>query len=77
MADVPRIKIVVEHHDDGYVAYPIGVDGIIVGEGDTEDQAIADVKSAISEFVAEFGIDALGLDSPVRDATITDFELAS
>jgi hypothetical protein len=27
-----QIKIIVEKHADGYVAYPLGVDGIIVGE---------------------------------------------
>jgi predicted RNase H-like HicB family nuclease len=41
------LKIVVEKHEDGYVAYPIGIDGVVVGEGDTFDDALADVRSAI------------------------------
>ena len=30
-----QLKIVIEKHSDGYVAYPIGVTGAIVGKGDT------------------------------------------
>jgi predicted RNase H-like HicB family nuclease len=77
MSDAPRVKIVVEQHADGFVAYPIGVEGIIVGEGDTYDEALSDAKSAITEFIEEFGIDALGLDSPVLEAGIVDFQIAS
>jgi hypothetical protein len=40
-----HIKIVVEHHEDGYVAYPVGLRGVVVGEGDTVDAALADVRS--------------------------------
>jgi hypothetical protein len=28
------IKIIIEKHPDGYVASPIGIKGIVVGEGD-------------------------------------------
>jgi hypothetical protein len=27
-------KIIVERHPDGYVAYPLGLKGVVVGEGD-------------------------------------------
>jgi len=30
-----QIKIVVERRPDGYVAYPLGIKGVVVGEGDT------------------------------------------
>jgi predicted RNase H-like HicB family nuclease len=49
------IKIVVEKHPDGYVAYPAGMKGVVVGQGDTSDEALADVKSAIGFHVATFG----------------------
>jgi predicted RNase H-like HicB family nuclease len=49
------IKIIIEKHPDGYVAYPIGIKGIIVGEGDTYEEAIADVKSAIQFHIDTFG----------------------
>ena len=49
------IKIVVEEHQDGYVAYPIGLKGVVVGEGDTYDHALADVRSAIKFHMETFG----------------------
>jgi len=30
-----QFKIVVEKHPDGYVAYPLGLKGVVVGQGDT------------------------------------------
>jgi hypothetical protein len=29
------LKIIVEQHPDGYVVHPLGLKGIVVGEGDT------------------------------------------
>ncbi len=54
-----RIKIIVEKHPDGCVAYPLGVKGVVVGEGDTYEEAVADVKSAIKFHVESFGTDVL------------------
>ncbi len=48
-------KIVVEKHPDGYVAYPLGMKGIVVGEGDTYEEAWADVRSAIRFHLETFG----------------------
>ena len=48
------IKIIVEEHSDGYVAYPLGLKGTVVGEGDTYEAALADVKSAIQFHIATF-----------------------
>ena len=42
-----QIKIIVEKHEDGYLAYPLGLKGVVVGEGDSYEEAMADVKSAI------------------------------
>jgi predicted RNase H-like HicB family nuclease len=42
-----QYKIVVEKHPDGYVAYPLGIKGVVVGQGDTYEEALSDVKSAI------------------------------
>ncbi|MBZ0203227.1 MAG: type II toxin-antitoxin system HicB family antitoxin [Ignavibacteria bacterium] len=51
-----QFKIVVEKHEDGYVAYPIGIEGVIVGQGDTYDEAMLDVKSAIKFHIETFNI---------------------
>ena len=48
------IKIIVEKHSDGYVAYPLGLKGV-VGEGDSYDDVLSDVKSAIRFHIDTFG----------------------
>ena len=50
-----QFKVVVERHSDGYVAYPLGIAGVVVGEGDTYEEALADVKSAIAFHIETFG----------------------
>lgn len=54
-----RIKIIVERHPDAYVAYPLGMKGVVVGQGVTYEAALADVKSAIKAHVEAFGSDVL------------------
>lgn len=64
-----RFKIIVEKHSDGYVAYPLGMKGVVVAEGDTYEQALAEVKSAIQFHLDTFGKNALAEDdSPVMEA---------
>jgi predicted RNase H-like HicB family nuclease len=70
------MKIIVEHHPDGYVAYPLGLKGVVVGEGDTYDQAVVDVTSAIRFHIETFGREVLEDDSPVLEATITEILVA-
>ena len=50
-----KIKIIVEKHPEGYVAYPLGLKGVVVGEGDTYEEALGDVKSAINFHIETFG----------------------
>jgi len=49
----------VEKHSDGYVADPLGLKGVVVGQGDTYEQALADVKSAIRFHLDTFGQEVL------------------
>lgn len=49
------LKIIIEKHAEDYVAYPLGLKGVVVGEGDSYEAALADVKSAISFHVETFG----------------------
>ncbi|HSN74537.1 MAG TPA: type II toxin-antitoxin system HicB family antitoxin [Anaerolineae bacterium] len=53
-----QIEVIVEKHPDGYVAYPLGLQGVVVGEGDTYQRALSDVKSAIAFHVETFGLEA-------------------
>ncbi|MHB9047358.1 MAG: type II toxin-antitoxin system HicB family antitoxin [Pirellulales bacterium] len=54
-----RVKVVVEHREDGYIAYPLGMQGVVVGQGDSYDEALADVTSAIRAHVREFGSESM------------------
>jgi predicted RNase H-like HicB family nuclease len=56
------MKIVVERHPDTYVAYPLGVKGVVVGEGDTYEAAVEDLKSALKFHIETFGPDTLDVE---------------
>ena len=70
-----RIKVLVERHCDGYIAYPLGLKGVVVGEGDSYDEALADVTSAIRFHVETFGHDVLEVETPVLDAFLAEADL--
>ncbi len=52
-------KIIIEKHSDGNVAYPLGLKGVVVGEGDSYEEALADVQSAIRFHLETFGNDGI------------------
>jgi predicted RNase H-like HicB family nuclease len=67
-----QIKIIVEKHPDGYVAYPLGIQGVVVGQGDTYEEALNDVKSAIAFHVETFGLSVLESESTVLEAFVVE-----
>ncbi len=67
-----QIKIIVEKRSDGYVAYPLGMKGVVVGEGDTYEQALADVKSAIQFHIETFGRQVIEGEPPVLEAFVAE-----
>ncbi len=69
---VKELEIILERHEDGYVAYPIGLKGGGVGEGDTYEQVLADVKSAIAFHVETFSREVLEADSRNGSAQVTE-----
>ncbi len=71
-----QFKIVVEKHLDVYVAYPLSFKGVIVGEGETYEAALEDVKSAIKFHIEAFGQDEMNLDPPVIEAFIAEAQVA-
>ena len=70
-----HVKIVVEKHPDTYVAYPLGLKGVVVGEGPTYEEALADVRSAITFHVRSFGSDIFE-DTPVLEAFVAEAGVA-
>jgi len=54
------------------VAYPLGVKGVVVGEGDTYEEALSDVKSALRFHIETFGPDVLEVEPPVLEVFIAE-----
>ncbi len=67
-----QLKFIIEQHADGFVAYPLGLQGAVVGEGETADEALADAKSAAKFHIETFGAEAFPTDSPLLDAFMVD-----
>jgi predicted RNase H-like HicB family nuclease len=65
-------KIIIEKHSDGYVAYPLGLKGVVVGEGDSYEEALADVQSAIRFHLETFGNEVFEVDSPVLEVFVAE-----
>lgn len=73
-----QIKIIIEKHADGYVAYPLGVKGVVVGQGDSYQAALDDVQSAIAFHLETFGADSIvDRESPVVEAFLAEASIAS
>jgi predicted RNase H-like HicB family nuclease len=70
-------QIIIEKHADGYIAYPLGLKGAVIGEGDSYEEALADVKSAIRFHVETFGTEALEDESPVLEAFVAEAGVAA
>jgi predicted RNase H-like HicB family nuclease len=66
------IKVIVEKHPDGYIAYPLGLKGVVLGQGDTYEEAMADVRSAIAFHIETFGAEVLEIDPPILEAFVAE-----
>jgi len=73
---VQQVKVIVEKHPDGYVAYPLGLQGVVVGEGDTYEDALADVKSAIAFHIETFGQEVFEHASSVLEVFVVEAGIA-
>ncbi len=67
-----QFKVLVEKTSDGYVAYPLGLKGIVVAQGDTYEEALSDVKSAIKFHIETFGNEVLEQDPPVLEVFVAE-----
>jgi predicted RNase H-like HicB family nuclease len=67
-----KFKIVVEKHADGYVAYPLGLKGVVVGQGDSYEAALSDIKSAIRFHIETFGKEVLEVEPPIIEAFVAE-----
>jgi predicted RNase H-like HicB family nuclease len=59
LAEQLLAAVITEKNPDGYVARTEGIAGVVVGQGDTYEEALADFKSAVLFHVETFGEEAL------------------
>jgi len=73
-----KVKIIVEEHPDVFVAYPLGIKGAVVGQGETLDEAVNDLMSALRAHIETFGPEVLQADDDesIINAYLMDKELA-
>ncbi|MBI2917823.1 MAG: type II toxin-antitoxin system HicB family antitoxin [Chloroflexi bacterium] len=69
---VQQFKVIIEKNPDGYVAYPLGLKGVVVGQGDTYEEALSDVRSAIRFHIETFGSEVLQTEPPVLEAFVAE-----
>ena len=72
-----EIKIIIHKEEDGYVAFPIGLKGVVVSDGDSYEEAFKNLKEAINFHIETFG-DAIleEIETPV-EAYIADLKVSS
>jgi predicted RNase H-like HicB family nuclease len=73
---IRQFKIIVEKRPDGYVAYPLGLKGAVVGEGDTYHEALSDVTSAIKFHIETFGTEVIEAEPPILEAFVAEAGIA-
>lgn len=71
------LKFIVERHSDGFLAYPLGLRGVVMGQGDTYEAALADAKAAAQFHIETFGSDAFDDDSDVEAAYVAEGNIAA
>jgi len=68
------LKVIIERHTDGFIAYPLGLRGVVIGQGETYDEALRDVTSAIEFFRDTFGEEAFD-ENEVMEVCTTEVTL--
>ena len=54
------------------MAYPLGLKGVVVGQGDTYEEVLADVKSAIRFHIETFGKEVLEVEPRIIEAFVAE-----
>lgn len=69
------LKFIVERHSDGFLAYPLGLRGVVMGQGDSYEAALADAKSTTQFHVETFGAEAVDDDNDIEAAYVAEARL--
>ena len=70
-----RFKIVVQRSEEGYIAYPLGLKGVVVADGATFEEALRSVQSAIAFHVETFGKEVLEEVADSQDVYLAEAEV--
>ena len=60
----------------GFCSLPIDIKGVVVGQGDTFEEALEDVKPAICTHVEAFGKDIADDGGPASGVFLTEAQVA-
>lgn len=71
-----RFKIIVQKSEEGYIAYPLGLKGVVIGDGDTFEEALENISSAIAFHIETFGSEVLEETADPGDIYIAEAEVA-
>jgi predicted RNase H-like HicB family nuclease len=55
MKSTTHLKVMIEKHPEGYIAYPLRLKGVIVSQGETYDAVLQEATSAIRFHIETFG----------------------
>ena len=69
------MKFIVEQHRDAFIAYPLGRADVVIGEADTRDGALSNVKSAVRFHRDTFGPQVIAEVNDILSAEIVDVPL--
>jgi len=53
------VSVIIKRHDDGYGAFPLDLRGVCVAQGNSLEEALREVRSAICFHLETFGSDAI------------------
>lgn len=70
------VKVIIEQHSDGFVAYPVGLKGVCVAQGDTREEVVSNIESAIRFHLETFGQDVLE-DGDLVSISLAELPIAS
>lgn len=73
---VRNFKAIIEKHDDGYVAYPVGLKGVVVAQGDTYEEALEDLRSAVAFHIETFGPEVIEDEDLAHEVFIAETAIA-
>jgi predicted RNase H-like HicB family nuclease len=71
-----NVKVIIEEHADSFVAYPVGLKGVVVAQGDTYEEALLNAESAIRFHIDTFGSDALAAEDSAIHVFVAETAIA-